>query len=390
MRKKILFIAHSIFTYGGEQRVCIEIMNALCQNADIVVITGDRETEKNVYAIDERIKIICNPYVREFGTRGILKIMIRRLSAVLNIFKKPCFKSLLFWAYNRDEYFQEIISHVEEEKPDIVVGVAGLNTQLLYHISKECKVKTIAWMHNSYEAYFETPGVYHWNQDYLFQEMLPQIDRCVVLNEYIAKRYKESFHVDCKVIYNPRSFESEQKTDFSKKQFIASGRMVYAKGFDLLIESFEIFSKKNKDWNLVILGDGKYKNILEKKVQKAGLEKRVILTGFTNEVKKYMLESSIFLLTSRWEGFPMVITEALEFGLPVIAYDITAMLPLVTNGVEGILVDAFDTQKYAEEMLNLAENKEMQQRMSANGIKKASQISIQNIVKQWEELFEEL
>lgn len=388
--KKVFFIINSMYTYGGEQRVGVEIMNALCDDYEVGVIVGEAYSEKMPYELDKRIKRYHMPPSRRNNFTNILKGIIRRLNLYCGIFNNKYTTKLMKWAWNHKEYYNKIIDCINEEKPDGVIGLAGGYCVLLERISKECKIKTITWMHNSYEAYFETPRQYCWNKDYLFKDILPNIDSCIVLNEYIAKKYKENFGVDCEVIYNPRSFKSEEKADLSKRQFIASGRMAYAKGFDLLIEAFELFSRKNKDWNLVILGDGKERRNLERKIQKAGLEERVILTGFTDRVKEYMLDSSIFLLTSRWEGFPMVITEALEFGLPVIAFDITAMLPLVTDGEEGILVEPFHTGKFADAMLMLAEDKEKQRRMSENGIKKASQLSIENIVCQWKRLFERL
>lgn len=390
MKKKIIFVMNSIYTYGGEQRVGIEIMNAICSKYDVGVIVKEQYSPTMPYELDSRVKRFHIPYSRRNDLVNIVKGVIRSLNRICGIFNNRYLYKIVKWAWNQKEYYDEIIECVQKEKADIVMGLSGGYSALLGRISKESNIKTVAWMHNSYDAYFETPRKYFWNQDYMFKDILPSLDACVVLNEYIAQKYKESFLVNCEVIYNPRSFKSEKKTDLSKKQFIASGRMAYAKGFDLLIKAFELFSKKNQDWNLVILGDGEERSNLEKEIEKAGLEERVILTGFTDRVKEYMLDSSIFILSSRWEGFPMVITEALELGLPVIAFDITAMLPLVTNNVEGILVEAFDTEKFAEAMLMLVEDKEKQQEMSANGIKKVSQLSIENIVCQWEELFERL
>lgn len=389
-RKKIMFIVNSVYTYGGEQRVGIELMNALCETYDIMAVTKETTSQKQPYKINDRVKIYSVPYTRRNTFVNYLKIALRRLNFYFGLLNHRQLAKVLLWAGNHKEYYDKIIDYVNKERADFVIALSGGYCVLLDRISKETNAKTIIWMHNSYEAYFETPKKYCWNQKELFKIILPKLSRCVVLNEYIRDRYKENFGVDCEVIYNPRSFKSEKKAELCKNRFIAAGRMTYAKGFDLLIESFQRFCVENKTWNLVILGDGDCRMELKDKVRRAGLDKRVVFTGFTDDVKHYMLDSSVFLLTSRWEGFPMVITEALELGLPVIAYDITAMHPLVTNGVEGILVKAFDTEQYAQEMLKLAENKEIRQTMSDNGIKKAGQWSIEVIVKQWEEMFHKI
>lgn len=108
---------------------------------------------------------------------------------------------------------------------------------------------------------------------------------------------------------------------------------MYVKGYDLLIQAFSIFAQKNKDWTLTIVGEGKEKNKILKLVKKLKLEDRVKIDKFTKNIKKYMLNSSIYLLTSRWEGMPMTVLEAYEMGLPVISFDIDAMKEL-TNDTE--------------------------------------------------------
>ena len=94
------------------------------------------------------------------------------------------------------------------------------------------------------------------------------------------------------------------------------------------------------------------------------------------------------MMTSRWEGFPMTVTEALEMGLPVIAYDIPAMQPLVTDGVEGRIVPAFRRDKLVEAMEEMAADADLRCRMSANALAKADTLRPDKVVKQWLRLIE--
>ena len=365
-------------------------MNALSKKYEVVVMTSEIYSGMMPYEINQGIKRYHMPNKRSNTIIDCFKFFIRRLNWYFGIFNNKYCIRLMKWAWIQKKYYKEVIDCVNKERPDVVIGLAGGYCGLLERISQECNVKTITWMHNSYEAYFETPRDYCWNRDYVFKDILPKLDGCVVLNKGIAKKYNENFGINCNIIYNPRSFVSQKKADLSQKKFIACGRLVYAKGFDLLIKSFELFCKKNDDWDLVIVGDGPERDNLEKQIQKLGLSERIVVTGFKKQVKEYMLDASIFLLTSRWEGFGLVVIEALELGLPVIAYELEAMEPLITNNVEGILVEKGNTEKFAESMLRLAEDKEKQQQMSENGIKKASQFSIENIMEQWDELFESI
>ena len=116
------------------------------------------------------------------------------------------------------------------------------------------------------------------------------------------------------------------------------------------------------------------------------LQEKVKITGYTHEVKENLRKGSVFVMTSRWEGFPMTITEALEMGLPVIAYGIPAIDPLVTDGVEGRVVPAFQRSELVKAMEEMAGDVEGRRRMSRNALKKAETLEPGRVVEKWESL----
>jgi hypothetical protein len=256
-------------------------------------------------------------------------------------------------------------------------------------LSEKISAKTIGWMHSSFEAHF-TRAEFFKNLKELFNVKVKNIDKLVVLNGDMQKKYGKDFGVSPIIIHNPRSFTSEKKSNISNPMFVACGRFVEAKGYDLLVEAFRVFSLSNRDWRLTIIGDGFLKPKIERLITKYNLNDRIILTGTIRNVQDVMLDASIFLMTSRWEGFPMAVTEALELGLPVIAFNISAMEPLVENGKEGLLAPSFDTNAYAELMLRLANNADERKRMSVNAIAKANTLSIEKIATQWIDLIEDV
>lgn len=142
-------------------------------------------------------------------------------------------------------------------------------------------------------------------------------------------------------------------------------RFVYAKGLDLMMESFEEFCKQDSEWQLDIIGSGDLMKEIMADAKKRNLLDRVNFVGYTNEPEKYYLNSSVFLLPSRWEGWPMVIMEAFEFGLPVIAFHTGAMDLIIDDGKTGFLPEAFDTHKFTEAMLKLAHDEDLRRQMSA-------------------------
>ena len=278
--------------------------------------------------------------------------------------------------------------YIIENNFDVVIGVQGKPAYILGSISEQVNCKTIGWQHNSYEAYLENPQKnYYWNQDYLFEKYIPRLSEYVVLNEHDEEMYRKKKKIRTTTIYNPRSFVSKEKSKLIQKRFIGVGGLRTAKGFDLLIEAFEIFAQHNEDWVLDIYGDGPDKVKLQELIKIKKLEDRVILRGVTDNINNKMLTASALLLSSRWEGMPMVVLEALECGLPIISFDITAIKPLVDNNKEGIIVPQFNVRDFSMAMEKISDNYSARQMMGKNAAAKSERFSIEKIVEQWENLF---
>lgn len=221
-------------------------------------------------------------------------------------------------------------------------------------------------------------------------ESFSRLDACVVLNEDIQKKYQKYLGIKTMVIHNPKSFVSEKKADVNQHCFITCGRVEAEKGYDDLIEAFYKFNKEDKGWKLLIVGGGSLKKQLEQRIMERNIGDKAVITGYVHNVSELLGQGSIFMMTSRWEGFPMSITEALEMGLPVIAYDIPAMKPLVTDGVEGRIVPAFENDALVNAMKELASDEEKRQQMSDAALRKAATLTPENISLNWFKLFDEL
>ena len=111
---------------------------------------------------------------------------------------------------------------------------------------------------------------------------------------------------------------------------------------------------------------------------------------FTSDIQHYFLEASVLLLPSRWEGMPMIALESLEMGVPIVAYEITAMREIVDNYKEGIIVDKFDTSKFADAMMKLSESYTLRKSLSEQCIIKSNKFEINNIALQWINIIKEL
>ena len=387
---KICFITHSIFNLGGVQRVVSVLSNSLIEYHDITVLCLENQfpVNRDIYNLDKKVNIEMD--VEIYKTNNLLKkILYKGIRYTHKRTNIKFSKNMMFNAYYNCDT-SKLIEFINNNDFDIVIGVEGSWSIILSHIAKDISAKTIGWQHNSYDAYLNTPNKYYWKQDMIFKKSIPKLDKFIVLNEYDRKMYVQNMGIECDVIENPISFRSDLKSSVNNKNFLAAGRFTRQKGFDLLIKSFKEFSHENDDWTLTIVGEGEEEHIIRKMIKRYKLDNRVKVELFTNDIKKYFLNASALLLSSRWEGMPMVGLESLSLGVPIIAYDITGIHPLIENNKEGFIVEKFDTQKYAQAMLRIANDYEQRKEMSQNAIIKSKKFDIDIITNKWNKVFEDL
>ncbi len=377
----------SLYACGGEERVVSLMVNEWAKQHEVTIFTFEnRENEgnRNGYYLSDKIEV-----KRVYNLPdNIFRKIIKFLYYYTGMTPGPLSQSLLKWAFYSQCWLDEWNKRLQKENFDVVIAISGLYTMLLGYIADDITAKTISWEHSSYEGYFDSKRGYYRNRSELYRECAQRLDNVVVLNEDISRKYKENLNLRTTVIYNPKSFESSEKADMGQKLFITCGRLEPEKSYDDMIRAFYYFQQESSDWKLMIIGGGSLHKSLEKQVQDYGIADKVIITGYIHDVGRRLREGSVFLMTSRWEGFPMSVTEALETGLPVISYNIPAMKPLVTDGVEGRLVSAFENKELVEAMKELAYDEGKRKRMSEAAIQKAARLSPENIAKEWDKLFD--
>lgn len=387
---KIAFVMPTPFDLGGEQRVTSIVSNILIdQGNDITIICTNKKVKKNynVYNLNSKVKIlyIKDKNIKEKCISFIFKVL-SQINKRTNLFKKNI--RLLEKIYlNRDKHLiKDLKKIVNEHKYNYIIGIGGKYSLLLTFLKNEIDSKIIGWQHSCYDAYFNTKGRYYWHEDSIFKERISMLDKYIVLTESDKNKIDKNFSIESIVINNPKSFISNEVSRLNSKNFLAAGRFVYVKGYDLLVEAFSVFAKKNKDWTLTIVGEGEEKNKILELVKKYKLQDRVKIDGFTNDIKKYMLNASAYLLSSRWEGMPMTILEAYEMGLPIISFNIDATKELTKDIETGIIVEKYDTEKFAEAMLKVAENESYRKELGKNAKIKSNDFSYEKIGEKWKEI----
>lgn len=183
----------------------------------------------------------------------------------------------------------------------------------------------------------------------------------------------------------------QKLTDHSRPIVVAAGRLLPQKGFDLLIPAFAKVVERYPDWQLRIFGSGEKKDELRALIEELHLYNHVFLMGRSERFDEELAKASVFVLSSRFEGLPMVMIEAMTHALPVVSFDCpTGPADVIEDGVSGFLVPPKDVDGLAEAMMRLLGDRELRRRMGAAARKAVADYAPDVVMPRWERLFAEL
>ena len=386
MKRKVCFLMDSLFSYGGVQRVTAVIAKELAKDYDVTIVTFDKPEQKDttLYDLKEadiRYRFFKYPQPATWKTKCckaysyLYRKWLPQTRLTSNIYSYSSFPS---------DKRNALIKELAASDYDVIIGVhAPLAVRLATCRKHLKKAKLIGWIHNSYEALFGEKSLYigpELCKHYEFQ--LEKLAATVVLCQYDAKEY----HFPTTVIYNPLTLVPGEKATGTSKKFLAVGRFSRLhKGFDLLIEGFRIFAAENQEWTLDIVGEGVEEPIYRKLIKDYQLEDRIHIHPFTNDIQKYYSEAQVYVLSSRWEGFGLVLVEAMAHGLPIISSDLPTSLEIM--GDFGMYFSIGDVKGMARQMKQ-ATTMDWTEK-SEQALQIAERFNINTIIKQWKQLIDE-
>lgn len=222
-----------------------------------------------------------------------------------------------------------------------------------------------------------------------FRRHYPRLDAITTLTRPDADAYRELLGPSARIFAMPNAVPDMggNRARLDSKVVVAAGRLTAQKGFDLLIPAFAKVAAKHPDWKLRIFGGGDAHAALARQIDELALTDHVELAGFTQRLPEEMSRASIYALSSRFEGFPMVLLEAMLCGLPPVAFDCpTGPSDLIDHGHDGLVVPHRDVDALAGGIIELIEDEGRRRAMGEAAYRKAQGYTTPALAEKWEDL----
>ena len=347
---KILFIITSLGS-GGAERVMSLLANKFSENNEVIIMT--LSTDKIFYKLDRKIK-----------------------TKQLNLYKPT--NSVFEKLTNNFKRINCIKKEIENINPDIVISFMTQTNILSIIASKLLNKPIIISERTNYD--FLKSKVWRSLRKVIYRFS----DGLVVQSNYDKQKYQ--FVKNVKVIFNPL----EVKNIKNKREniILAVGRLDYPKGFDRLIK---IYSQLKTEWPLIIVGDGSERENLESLIRQLNLKNRVFLVGRKQNIEEYYSKAKIFTLSSRMEGFPNVLAEAMGYGCACISFDcLTGPSDIIENNQNGFLIENNNKNEYLKKLQILVDNQEIKEKFGINGTNIIYKLNINKISNEWIDFIKEI
>ena len=376
MHMKIVYLIHSTYNPGGMERVLLNKVRYLVEEEgwDVTVVTTDQHERPSFYPFPEGVKMI-DLGVNYSEDNG-----------------KPFLKKLMGFLKRRRLHKKRMTEVLAQVKPDVVdcfyPGECSFVPGLKDGSKKVMELHQSKLFHHQYNR-SGLMGLADKYRAMMDERLVRKFDRFVVLTEEDAKMWGEMPNI--RVIPNAANFIAQKYSDCSEKRVIAVGRLDYQKSFDRLILVWEKVHEMMPDWRLDIFGQGEWKEMLQGMIDERGLQDCMRLNGPTKDIGKEYAESSMLVMSSHYEGFPMVMIEAMACGLPAVCFDFKCgPRDIIVEGENGLIVPDGDIEGLAEAIVRLMRDDELRKRMGENAKRVVETYSEERVMGMWEDLYEEI
>ncbi len=377
---KVIYLSDTIARFGGIERVFVDKMNFLAEKYDyeIYLVTSSQGAHPILFPLSPKVRHID------------LEINFHK------IYQYPYPKRLwLMWKL--DHMFRKRLKKlIREINPEIIITQTRWKTSTVCQLPNNIKKIIESHLAKAYTGEDEIRnknGLKKWIcillQQQAFRLLKKKCDALVTLTPEDAHAWDitQKSHV----IPNPYTYYPPVSSLLNTRKIISAGRLDKQKGYDMLIDVWEKVISIHPDWELHIYGDGPDKEALQQKIVEKKLAQSLFIHPSTHHIYEKFLESSLYVMSSRYEGFGLVLIEAMTCGLPCISFDCPyGPGDIITDGEDGFLIANNNIEQMAEKICLLIENENERKKMGKQAREHVTRFSQENIMQQWDALFQSL
>ena len=373
---KIAYSIGSLGNSGGVERVLSTKVNYLADvfHYEVHIIVGGMQPIDLFYSFSDKIHFhflaLCLPELKPWN--------------------------VMFSNKTVKQYHRKLAGLLNEIHPDITVSTFGRDASFLYKINDGSK-KVL-------EFHFTKRYLFHLANS-LKNDRLRLIRKswlhCLQKREekiaahyehivLLTERDKQLWGGGDKftVIPNPLSFVTEQGASLENKLIISMGRVVYPKGFQYLLQAFNLLHANYPGWRVFVYGEGQDKDLLQKEINVLSLQDFFIIKVPVQQVESVMMDASLFVLPSLYDGFGLVLTEAMACGVPCVAFDCECgPSEIIRDGEDGWLVETRNVQALVDAMERLMQDKHLRKTMGDKAKHNVMRFHVHSVMMQWNDFF---
>lgn len=373
---KIVYVIGYIHGWGGIERVLSGKANYLIkQGYDVSFVKIYRNNDEPYFEFDPRIKFYALDFTFE---------------------EEGDYKRKVLFHQNKKLFIEKLSELLNEIKPDITISTYCKYSKYIY-LANDPSIKIIERHFAKYkrsqffvklDKYSIGKKISNWyrRKDY---KIVKHYAKFVVLTHEDREDWGNLDNI--MTIHNPMTFEPQSISTCENKRAIALGRISKQKNYESMLRIWKEVTQKHNDWHLSIFANGGSIRKLQKYADQLKVSSNITISPVTRDVEKELLDSSIYLMTSRYEGLPLVLLEAMSCGLPVVTYACKCgPKDMINNGEDGFYIEPNDEKSFVKKVNELIENKSLRLEIGTKAAQSVRQFSEDKIMKQWMDLFESL
>lgn len=373
---KLVYLIAGTYNSGGMERVLTNKVNYLVAHGyDITIVTTDQRGQLPFFPLDKRVA--CYDLGINYEDNN----------------GKSFLNKLVHYPFKQWKHKKKLTKLLRHLHADIVVSMFCNDASILSRMNDGSKKVLEVHFSRFKRLQYGRKGLWRLADEWRNandERIVSRFDRFVVLTEEDRTYWGNIPNIW--VIPNARTYTFERPADLNSKVVMAVGRYDYQKGFERLIDAWAKVCSKVNDWKLEIIGDGNLRQNMIRQIEKNGLGNRIILKKLSaDQMKDAYMNASVFVLSSRFEGLPMVLLEAQAAGLPIVSFDCKCgPRDVVTDGIDGFLVEEGNVTALSDALLHVIQDDVLRFRMGKSAYEHSNRYEEFVVMKKWTDLFAEV